>query len=209
MKNKELTDDEFYNRVIIGCVIGLCIFAIILGIRIFYVTRPSYMAKLNTTKTSTSSNSNNINSNSNSSSSNVNGTQINTHSTSQSSTARSTSGDINEILKGNNGVDFAFDVLDSLKSYVAENSGNDIYIEDANKVTRSVTEHRAVITNINEKILKENITDAKALSSLVGKELLRNKGIRKALLNKRNLGMTMLYSIEKNDLICTIKISHK
>ena len=208
MKNKELTDDEFYNRVIIGCGIGLCIFAIILGIRIFYVTRPSYMAKLNTTKTSTSSNSNNINSNSNSSS-NVNGTQINTHSTSQSSTASSTSGDINEILKGNNGVDFAFDVLDSLKSYVAENSGNDIYIEDANKVTRSVTEHRAVITNINEKILKKNITDAKALSSLVGKKLLRNKGIRKALLNKRNLGMTMLYSIEKNDLICTIKISHK
>ncbi|WP_317312240.1 hypothetical protein [Clostridium thermobutyricum] len=205
MKNKELTDDEFYNRVIIGCGIGLCIFAIILGIRIFYVTRPSYMAKFNTTKTSTSSNSNNINSNSNSSS-NVNGTQINTHSTSQSN---SNSVGINELLKGNNGVDFAFDVLDTLKSYVSENGGNDIYIEDANKVTRSVTEHRAIISNINEKILKENITDAKALSSLVGKELLRNKVIRKALLNKRNLGMTMLYSIEKNDLICTIKISHK
>ena len=205
MKFKGLTDDEFYNRVIIGCSIGLCIFIIILGIRIFYVTRPSYMDKFNTSKTSTSSASNNINANSNSSSS-VNGTQINTHSTSQSN---SNSVGINELLKGNNGVDFAFDVLDTLKSYVSENGGNDIYIEDANNVTRSVTEHRAIISNINEKILKENITDAKALSSLVGKELLRNKVIRKALLNKRNLGMTMLYSIEKNDLICTIKISHK
>ncbi|ENY99458.1 hypothetical protein HMPREF1092_03199 [Clostridium thermobutyricum] len=200
MKNKELTDDEFYNRVIIGCGIGLCIFAIILGIRIFYVTRPSYMAKFNTTKTNTSSISNSNSSN------NVNSTQINTHPTSQSN---SNSVGVNEILKGNNGVDFAFDVLDNLKSYVAENGGNDIYIEDANRVTRSVTEHRGVISNINEKILKENITDAKALSSLVGNELIRNRGIRKALLNKRNLGMTMLYSIEKNDLICTIKISHK
>lgn len=208
MKFKELTDDEFYNRIIIGCIIGLCIFIIILGIRVFYVTRPSYMAKFNTTKTSTSSTTNNINTNSNSSS-NVNGTKINTHSTSQSNQSNSNSVGINELLKGNNGVDFAFDVLDTLKSYVSENGGNDIYIEDANKVTRSVTEHRAVISNINEKINKENITDAKALSSLVGKELLKNRGIRKALLNKRNLGMTMLYTIEKNDLICTIKISHK
>lgn len=180
-----MSDDTFYNRVILGSVIMFIIAGGVFFARVKYVEAHPY----NTPSTSSTSSSSAVN--------------ISTQPSNIDSL------DYKKMLSnGGSSVNFAFGVLEDMAQSIYKQGGCNMYVESFEKVNQRTRSERVTISGVSQLIKNNNITNMNEFESIIAKELMNNDRVKMLVLGPNCLGISLEYFIHEDSMTFTIKVSH-